>query len=77
MLKKFKATLTGNQIQWLDEKPASLTNKPTEIYIVFIEPEPTVDRTHNETTLSALKEIESGNGEVFKNIDELFKDLDN
>jgi hypothetical protein len=77
MLQKFKATLTGNQIQWLDEIPASLTHKKsTEVYIIFLESESTVDEI-NETTLSALKEIESGKGEVFKNVDELFKDLDN
>lgn len=70
MLKKFKATLTGNQIQWLDEKPVSLTDEPTPIYIIFSEPEEI-----NETTLNALQEIESGNGKVFKNVDELFKDL--
>ena len=77
MLQKFKATLTGNQIQWLDDIPSSLTNKSTTVYIIFTEPEPTVDGIINETTLSALKEIESGSGEVFKNVDELFKDLDN
>ncbi len=76
MLQKFKATLTGNQIQWLDDIPASLTNKSTEVYIIFLEPKSTVDEI-NETTLSALKEIESGSGEVFKSVDELFKDLDN
>ncbi len=77
MLQKFKATLTGNQIKWLDEIPALLTNKSTEVYIVFIEPESTVDGMINKTTLNALKEIEFGSGEVFKNVDELFKDLDN
>jgi hypothetical protein len=46
------------------------------IYIIFLESESTVDEI-NETTLSALKEIEYGSGKVFKSIDELFKDLDN
>ncbi len=77
MLQKFKATLTGNKIQWLDDIPTSLTNKSTTVYIIFTEPESTVDEIINETTLSALKEIESGSGDVFKNVDELFKDLDN
>ncbi|RKZ40487.1 MAG: hypothetical protein DRQ49_08240 [Gammaproteobacteria bacterium] len=77
MLQKFKATLTGNQIQWLDDIPASLTKKSTTVYIIFTEPESTVDGITNETTLNALKEIESGSSEVFKNVDELFKDLDN
>ncbi len=77
MLQTFKAVLDGNKIQWLDDIPVSLTNKPTPVYVILLEePESNVYRT-NETTLTALEEVESGSGEVFKNVDELFKDLDN
>ncbi len=76
MLQTFKAVLDGNKIQWLDETPTSSTNKPIPVYVTLLEePESNVYRT-NETTLAALDEIESGNGRVFKNVDELFKDLE-
>ena len=76
MLQTFKAVLDGNKIQWLDDIPASLTNKPTPVYVILLEPELEISEA-NKTTLTALKEIESGNGEVFKTVDELFKDLEN
>ena len=76
MLQTFKAVLDGNKIQWLDDIPASLTHKPTPVYVILLEPELEISEA-NKTTLTALKEIESGNGEVFKTVDELFKDLEN
>jgi len=76
MLQTFKAILTGDKIEWIDDKPTQLTDKPREVYVVLVETKPKIDE-NNETTLAALKEAESGGGEIFKNVDELFKDLNN
>jgi hypothetical protein len=46
------------------------------VYVTLLESDPDVLGA-NETTLNALSEIESGGGEVFESVDELFKDLDN
>ncbi|EDN69540.1 hypothetical protein BGP_1720 [Beggiatoa sp. PS] len=70
MLQTFKAILTKNQIQWIDEMPPSITDKPIQVYVMLPEPD-------NETTLTAISEIEAGGGKVFENVDDLFKDLEN
>ena len=82
MLQAFKANLKGNQLEWLDEKPISNVDKPKSVYVIFLEEseidklQPAEDYQLNETTLAALKEIETKGGKVFKNVEELFKDLD-
>jgi hypothetical protein len=76
MLQTFKAILTKNQLEWIDDKPMSVTDKPALVYVILLESEPEVYGA-NETTLNALSEIESGGGEVFESVDELFKDLNN
>ncbi|WP_069470954.1 hypothetical protein [Candidatus Marithrix sp. Canyon 246] len=78
MLQTFKANLKGNQLEWLDDQPISMFDKPRSVYVVLLEEqsEPAKDSQSNETTLAALKEIETGGGKVFENVEELFKDLD-
>ncbi|OAD21058.1 hypothetical protein THIOM_003191 [Candidatus Thiomargarita nelsonii] len=75
MLQTFKANLNGNQLEWLDEQPVPITDKPRKVYVVLLE-EPLENQSMNQTTLAALKEIENCGGQVFENVDELFKDLD-
>lgn len=82
MLQTFKANLKGNQLEWLDDQPISMFDKPRQVYVVLLE-ESQVDQSEqakdsqcNEKTLAALKEIETGGGKVFENVEELFKDLD-
>ncbi|KHD08098.1 hypothetical protein PN36_18785 [Candidatus Thiomargarita nelsonii] len=60
MLQAFKANLKDNQ--WLDDQPTCRFEKQ--------------DYQFNEKTLAALKEIQTGGGKVFENVEELFKDLD-
>jgi len=74
MLQTFKAILTGDKIEWIDDKPTQLADQPTEVYVVLVEAKPKIDE-NNEITLAALKEAELGGGKIFKNVDELFKDL--
>ncbi|MEN8219339.1 MAG: hypothetical protein ABFS56_23860 [Pseudomonadota bacterium] len=75
MLQTFKANLNGNQLEWLDDQPVPITDKPRKVYVVLLE-EPLENKSMNQTTLAALKEIENGGGQVFENVDKLFKDLD-
>jgi mannitol-specific phosphotransferase system IIBC component len=75
MLQTFKANLKGNQLEWLDEQPVSINDKPKTVYVVVVE-EPLENQSMNKTTLAALQEIDNGGGQVFENIEELFKDLD-
>ena len=74
MLQTFKANLKGNQLEWLDDQPVSINDKPRTVYVIVVE-EPSENKSMNKTTLAALKEIENGGGLVFENIEELFKDL--
>jgi hypothetical protein len=82
MLQTFKANLKGNQLEWLDDQPTSMFDKPRPVYVVLLEEsqidqsEQAKDSQFNEKTLAALKEIETGGGKVFENVEELFKDLD-
>ncbi len=81
MLQTFKANLKGNKLEWLDDQPISMFDKPRSVYVVLLEEsqvdklEQAEDSQFNEKTLAALKEIENGGGEVFENVEELFKDL--
>ncbi|MDM8560814.1 hypothetical protein [Candidatus Parabeggiatoa sp. HSG14] len=77
MLQTFKATLKGNQIEWADEMPITTFDKPMSVYVTLLDSEQETTYKANKTTLAALKEIESGGGKVFENVEELFKDLDN
>jgi hypothetical protein len=62
ILPTFKANLTGNQLEWLDEQPISTTfDKPRAVYVIFLE-EPQVEKLEqseesqfNEKTLAAFK----------------------
>ena len=62
-------------MEWLDDQPVSINDQSRTVYVVVLE-EPLENRSINQTTLAALKEIENGGGQVFENIEELFKDLD-
>ena len=77
MLQTFKATLIGNKIQWFDEKPALLEEKPLQVYVTVLNESETSSYEYNEITVAALQEVEAGGGETFRSVDELFKDLDN
>jgi hypothetical protein len=81
MLQTFKANLKGNQLEWLDDQPISMFEKPRSVYVVLLEEsqadqsEPAKDSQFNKKTLAALKELEHEGGELFENVEELFKDL--
>jgi len=79
MLQTFKANLKGNQLEWLDDQPMYMLDKPRAVYVVLLEesaPQPQEISQFNETTLAALEEIETGGGKVFESVEKLFKDLD-
>jgi hypothetical protein len=73
MLQTFKANLKGNQLEWLDDQPISMFEKPRSVYVVLLEE--SQDSQFNKKTLAALKELEHEGGELFENVEELFKDL--
>ena len=60
MLQTFKAILTQNLNY---EMPPPITDKPIQVYVMLLEPD-------NETTLTAISEIEAGGGKVFKNVED-------
>jgi len=66
MLQTFKANLKGNQLEWLDDQPISMFDKPRSVYVVLLEEqsEQAKDSQSNETTLAALKEIETSVTEI-------------
>ncbi len=70
MLQAFKANLKDNHLEWLDDQPTYRFDKPRAVYVIFLE------ESQNEMTLATLKEIETGGGKIFENVEELFKDLD-
>jgi 3-mercaptopyruvate sulfurtransferase SseA len=42
MLHAFKAILTGNRLEWLDETPPT-SDRPLEVRVTILEPEPNIE----------------------------------
>lgn len=42
MLRTFKAVLTGNRLEWLDEIPET-SDRPLEVHITILEPEANIE----------------------------------
>jgi len=57
MLRTFKAVLTGNRLEWLDETPPT-SDRPLEVHVTILEPEPNVEKSsRSQKTAEALEKL--------------------
>ena len=63
MLQTYKAVLTDNHLEWLDEKNVSVSSQPILVYVTLLEDEPIPKPTFpSQQTVDILQAIADNGG---------------